>query len=609
MAYQYIEYVYPIEYQFEKMLVWLDSTARIYFALKREENDSWNYYAGEADHTLATGSRLVGYGTSESNAQTNYWRPTPDSNNKIIGVLGSIVTARYVRIYIDDANDAPTTLYEFRPSIRILSDEIITGNLEITDDFSSPPKIVVTSGGVTRLVIGNTHSTYYGIVGYDDSSATIFEITDNRTYISGFDALKSGLQTGGIFLNASDNIIAINSATFGNEGIQLDYNSGNPRAYIGDGSNQYFMYDGTNVSWKGTNTELTTSGSLNVSNLQADGGKIAGWTITSTVLKSSTGNSRIELNQSKSRISVFDSAGTEKTVMGYLEGLTKNASPSDTWGSADYGFYAAPGDHLTIDGNASYVSGDWIVNNDAALKIYNGSNQEILRLGTDSGKKGLFLYTVAGTTLAEYHNNGFKIGDTGGSDNYIEYSKSTGELTIKGSLTVTGSDIGDGEIHANHLAADSVAASHIQANAVKADNIDVVKLSAISANVGSVLAGYIESVDVVGANIKTKSSGRSVQITSDGISLHVTATVGKYGTFKYGTKKYGSGALAYIHHSSSKVPFYISAEQTVADFHFFNRSSDPVGTAAVGDVVVVNGVMRICTTGGTPGVWATIGQQ
>jgi hypothetical protein len=39
----------------------------------------------------------------------------------------------------------------------------------------------------------------------------------------------------------------INSSTFGNDGIQLQYNGGNPRAYIGDGSDNYFIFNGTNV--------------------------------------------------------------------------------------------------------------------------------------------------------------------------------------------------------------------------------------------------------------------------------------------------------------------------------------------------------------------------
>ena len=104
-----------------------------------------------------------------------------------------------------------------------------------------------------------------------------------------------------------------------------------------------------------------------------------------------------------------------------------------------------------------------------------------------------------------------------------------------------------------------------------------------------------------------KEFRRRISLTSDGLTLYVTATVGKYSTFKYGDgTKYGSGALAYIHHSSQAVPFYISAEQTVADMHYYNRGSDPTGAAAIGDTCVVGGVFKLCTTGGTPGVFKNV---
>lgn len=45
--------------------------------------------------------------------------------------------------------------------------------------------------------------------------------------------------------------IGINSLTFGNNGIQLDYNSGTPRFYAGNGSTSFLQYNGTNVSMTG----------------------------------------------------------------------------------------------------------------------------------------------------------------------------------------------------------------------------------------------------------------------------------------------------------------------------------------------------------------------
>ena len=46
-------------------------------------------------------------------------------------------------MYIDDSNNAPTKIYEFRPSTRLLADEIVSGQLHITDQFASAPLITI----------------------------------------------------------------------------------------------------------------------------------------------------------------------------------------------------------------------------------------------------------------------------------------------------------------------------------------------------------------------------------------------------------------------------------------------------------------------------------
>jgi len=147
-------------------------------------------------------------------------------------------------------------------------------------------------------------------------------------------------------------------------------------------------------------------------------------------------------------------------------------------------------------------------------------------------------------------------------------------------------------------------ASDLADDCVSSVKISVDQLSAINADLGDIKAGTVEGVSITAGLFRTSAQGRKVLLTSDGMTLHVTASVGKYGTFKYGDgTKYGSGALAYIQHSSQKVPFYISAEQTVADFHYFDRTSKPSGFAEVGDVCVVNGLLMRCDVTGTPGTW------
>lgn len=109
---------------------------------------------------------------------------------------------------------------------------------------------------------------------------------DGTAQIAGWTVSSTTLANStNIILDSSNKRISINSATWGADGIQLEYNAGNPRAYIGNGSNRFFNFDGTNISWEGANTSLTTAGLFTASNavitgtITASAGAIAGWTI------------------------------------------------------------------------------------------------------------------------------------------------------------------------------------------------------------------------------------------------------------------------------------------------------------------------------------------
>lgn len=181
-----------------------------------------------------------------------------------------------------------------------------------------------------------------------------------------------------------------------------------------------------------SNVFKVTSGGV----LTATSGTIAGWEMQSDLLRSASSGARIELNKTKSRVSIFD-ATSEKVVMGYLNGLAKNDGTGN-WGAGDYGFWAAAGDMLSIDGDGEYTSGDWIVRNDAAYLIHDASGNTIVRLGTDSGEKGLFIYDISGNQLAKYVSDEVFVGE---ATKYLKYT-TAGGLEVMGDIVATSGKFG-----------------------------------------------------------------------------------------------------------------------------------------------------------------------
>ena len=74
---------------------------------------------------------------------------------------------------------------------------------------------------------------------------------------------------GGIRLNGNGNNseISINSHTFGNEGIQLGFNGGAPRFYVGNGGDNFLRYDTSN----GVKASVTDDKGTIAASLATDG--------------------------------------------------------------------------------------------------------------------------------------------------------------------------------------------------------------------------------------------------------------------------------------------------------------------------------------------------
>ena len=68
--------------------------------------------------------------------------------------------------------------------------------------------------------------------------------------IGGFDVGEGGFSLGSTNVNIDslNKAITINNGTFGQTGVQLDYNGGTPRAFIGKSSGEFFKFDGSSVN-------------------------------------------------------------------------------------------------------------------------------------------------------------------------------------------------------------------------------------------------------------------------------------------------------------------------------------------------------------------------
>ena len=339
---------------------------------------------------------------------------------------------------------------------------------------ASQPGFTLKIGSIERIKIGFLDTTEYGMEIKNSSGSTLVEI------------------------KADDDVSTVDVATIAGWTIAPSSLTG------GVGATTIALAPG-NAIWMGDASLGDAKFSVtNAGVLKAISGTIGGWDLTTNLLRSATdGGARVELNQAKNRVSIFD-ATSEKVTMGYLEGLGKNPIKGDAtggstttlidttanwttnifagafitidsgtgsvttktvasntsntvtitttwtapdatskytisgwgnWGVGDYGFWAAAGDQLVIDGAVQYENGDWIIQHDASYLVNDSADNTIIRLGTDTGEKGLFLYNTSGTTLAKFHSGGFRIGSASGTANYLEYT-SGGALTLAGTFKV-----------------------------------------------------------------------------------------------------------------------------------------------------------------------------
>lgn len=120
------------------------------------------------------------------------------------------------------------------------------------------------------------------------------KIIANSGKVGGFDIGSYVLQNGtDIFISSASKKIAINDTTFGNTGIQLEYNDGTPRAFIGSPTG-YMKFDGTQMYIGGdfTSTANIIGGAFQTA---AAGNNRVGLSGTSLWVKNNNDNTMYEM--------------------------------------------------------------------------------------------------------------------------------------------------------------------------------------------------------------------------------------------------------------------------------------------------------------------------
>ena len=119
-------------------------------------------------------------------------------------------------------------------------------------------KIVVTGGSLGGLAAADINSNTTTIDGGRITTGTVTAGQIAANTITASQIAANTITASQIAANtitgnklSLTTTIGINSLTFGNSGIQLDYNAGTPRFYAGNGSSSFLQYNGTNVSMTG----------------------------------------------------------------------------------------------------------------------------------------------------------------------------------------------------------------------------------------------------------------------------------------------------------------------------------------------------------------------
>ena len=142
------------------------------------------------------------------------------------------------------ASTATNELFISHSSFKVKNSGQVTASALLLTGSANTNFLQFTNGVLT--IRGDVAASSLSTTNFNVNSAG--QITASAGTIGGFTISSTSLTSGSkIVLDASQSLFSINDRTFGNDGIQLDFNGGSPRAFIGNKTGSHFNFDGTNV--------------------------------------------------------------------------------------------------------------------------------------------------------------------------------------------------------------------------------------------------------------------------------------------------------------------------------------------------------------------------
>lgn len=420
-----------------------------------------------------------------------------------------------------------------------------------------------SASNVAKFEIGDASNS----LNWNGSTLSITgTITSTSGTIGGWSLGSTTITGGSLTLDSTGNI-RFGKTSFSdttNAGLIMGLDSGTPKFYIGTAS------DASYVKLSGGIYDLVGSVSSRATSTLASAINSSGNLITDVI------NARIDSS-------------------------AKNILSDFNFGSSDYAGGVKAGDLTWESSNGAIIGGSGVV---------------VYRKGIVGAASGVATFSIDATTGAATFAGTLSApsGTIGGwTIGASSLTAGSGSTTVGLDTSVTTGD--DVRIYAGSSTASSAPFRVTESGVLYASNVNISGritsteglLGSVSISSTGLSGGLIEGATIRSPIIETNANAPKIRMDTVGLYYQQTSSAGQYGEFKYGTStKYGSGITATAFNTNYP-PFSVLQEQTKADLRLYNRSADPAsGTHAVGDLIVVSGKLKICTTAGTPGTFKVI---